>query len=60
MKAKIREVVCGLLFTTSSIKFVYFYSMIPDYPHKLFSDERCSFSLLMETLAMDEDKFRKG
>jgi hypothetical protein len=27
--------------------------MLPDYPHKLFSDERSSFSLLMETLAMD-------
>ena len=28
--------------------------MLPDYPHKLFSDERIHFSLLMETLAMDE------
>lgn len=27
--------------------------MRPDYPHKLFSDERHQFSLLMETLAMD-------
>jgi hypothetical protein len=27
--------------------------MLPDYPHKLFSDERNHFSLLMETLAMD-------
>jgi hypothetical protein len=27
--------------------------MLPDYPHKLFSDERNQFSLLMETLAMD-------
>jgi hypothetical protein len=27
--------------------------MIPDYPHKLFADQRRHFSLLMETLAMD-------
>jgi hypothetical protein len=27
--------------------------MIPDYPHKIFSDERNLFSLLMEMLAMD-------
>ena len=27
--------------------------MRPDYPHKIFNDERCNFSLLMETLAMD-------
>jgi hypothetical protein len=27
--------------------------MIPDFPHKLFEDERLGFSLLMETLAMD-------
>jgi hypothetical protein len=31
--------------------------MLPDYPHKLFSDERCDFSLLMETLAMGSLKF---
>jgi hypothetical protein len=28
--------------------------MLPDYPHKLFPDQRSSFNLLMETLAMDE------
>jgi len=28
--------------------------MRPDFPHKLFNDERLGFSLLMETLAMDE------
>jgi len=27
--------------------------MRPDYPHKLFSDHRSDFNLLMETLAMD-------
>jgi hypothetical protein len=27
--------------------------MLPDYPHKLFSDKRRHFELLMETLAMD-------
>jgi hypothetical protein len=27
--------------------------MIPDYPHKLFTDHRTDFSLLMEALAMD-------
>jgi hypothetical protein len=27
--------------------------MVPDFPHKLFNDERLNFSLLMETLAMD-------
>ena len=27
--------------------------MRPDYPHKIFSDERSDFNLLMETLAMD-------
>jgi hypothetical protein len=27
--------------------------MRPDYPHKLFKDQRNQFSLLMEALAMD-------
>jgi len=27
--------------------------MRPDYPHKIFSDLRLDFALLMETLAMD-------
>jgi hypothetical protein len=27
--------------------------MRPDYPHKLFTDHRKHFNLLMETLAMD-------
>jgi len=27
--------------------------MLPDYPHKLFTDQRRHFSLLMEALAMD-------
>jgi hypothetical protein len=26
--------------------------MLPDYPHKLFTDKRNHFELLMETLAM--------
>jgi len=30
-----------------------FQDMIPDYPHKLFSDKRNNYSLLMLTLAMD-------
>jgi hypothetical protein len=28
-------------------------TMQPDYPHKLFSDERSNYSLLMLALAMD-------
>jgi hypothetical protein len=31
--------------------------MRPDYPHKLFGDQRRDFSMLMETLAMDHDFF---
>jgi hypothetical protein len=27
--------------------------MLPDYPHKLFTDHRSNFNLLMEALAMD-------
>jgi hypothetical protein len=27
--------------------------MLPDYPHKIFNDKRCSYSLLMLALAMD-------
>jgi len=27
--------------------------MLPDYPHKIFSDKRSPYFLLMETLAMD-------
>jgi hypothetical protein len=27
--------------------------MLPDYPHKLFTDYRSNFNLLMEALAMD-------
>jgi hypothetical protein len=26
--------------------------MLPDYPHKIFEDQRDQFNLLMETLAM--------
>ncbi len=26
--------------------------MIPDYPHKIFSDKRFAYNLLMEALAM--------
>lgn len=29
--------------------------MLPDYPHKLFSDKRLNYVLLMEVLAMDAD-----
>ena len=28
--------------------------MRPDYPHKLFFDQRSNYFLLMETLAMDK------
>jgi len=28
-------------------------TMLPDYPHKIFSDKRFDYSLLMEALAMD-------
>jgi hypothetical protein len=31
--------------------------MLPDYPHKLFSDQRSDFNLLMEALAMDHEGF---
>jgi hypothetical protein len=31
----------------------YLCIMLPDYPHKLFSDHRSHFNLLMEALAMD-------
>jgi hypothetical protein len=30
-----------------------FVSMVPDYPYKTFGDERRSYCLLMEVLAMD-------
>ena len=33
--------------------FIFDLIMIPDYPHKRFSDKRNSYSLLMLTLAMD-------
>ena len=29
--------------------------MIPDYPHKIFSDKRINYTMLMVTLAMDSD-----
>jgi len=29
--------------------------MLPDYPHKLFTDKRNHFEWLMETLAMQAD-----
>jgi hypothetical protein len=29
--------------------------VIPDYPHKRFTDQRSDFNLLMETLAMDSN-----
>ena len=31
--------------------------MHPDYPHKLFSDQRLRFNLLIVTLAMDGARF---
>ncbi len=34
--------------------------MRPDYPHKIFSDFRDHFFLLMETLAMDAPLSPKG
>jgi hypothetical protein len=30
--------------------------MRPDFPHKLFSDQRGEFNLLMEALAMDSSR----
>jgi hypothetical protein len=30
--------------------------MLPDYPHKLFPDERIGFNLLMVSLAMDSSR----
>jgi hypothetical protein len=30
--------------------------MTPDYPHKLFADERLQYSLLMEALALDASR----
>jgi len=32
-------------------------AMRPDYPHKIFSDLRVNFSMLMEALAMDSSFF---
>lgn len=32
--------------------------MIPDYPHKIFSDKRCRYNLLMEVLAMGSNPGR--
>jgi hypothetical protein len=40
----------------SGVFVILQYAMRPDYPHKLFSDQRSRFSLLMETLAMDSNK----
>jgi hypothetical protein len=37
----------------AQIFIIFDYYMQPDYPHKLFSDKRNSYSLLMLTLAMD-------
>jgi hypothetical protein len=34
--------------------------MTPDYPHKLFTDERCQYNLLMEVLAMDDKTSTKN
>ncbi|MEO7924476.1 MAG: hypothetical protein ABIR30_12420 [Chitinophagaceae bacterium] len=38
---------------STSLRTFYLCTMIPDYPHKLFTDQRGDFNLLMETLAMD-------
>ena len=35
--------------------FLFLFPMRPDYAHKLFTDHRSHFSLLMETLAMDRN-----
>jgi hypothetical protein len=34
--------------------------MLPDYPHKVFTDKRSNYSLLMETLAMEAIQLVKG
>ncbi len=41
----------GFLFPLKSLHLGI--SMIPDYPHKIFGDKRCSYTLLMQMLAMD-------
>jgi hypothetical protein len=33
-------------------RVLYLYPMVPDYPYKTFGDERRSYCLLMEVLAM--------
>jgi hypothetical protein len=36
------------------IVFCYFcFHMLPDYPHKIFTDERLNFCLLIQSLAID-------
>ncbi len=37
----------------SLISFLSLYTMLPDYPHKIFADKRRHYNLLMEVLAMD-------
>jgi hypothetical protein len=33
---------------------IFVSTMTPDYPHKIFKDERRQYNLLMEVLAMDD------
>jgi hypothetical protein len=40
---------------STSLRTFYLCFVIPDYPHKLFTDHRSQFNLLMETLAMDSN-----
>jgi len=46
---------CGLRLRSVRLRTFIIFGLImtPDYPHKLFSDKRNSYSMLMLTLAMD-------
>lgn len=44
---------CRVTLLQSLQSLFYFCDMLPDYPHKLFSDKRSNYSLLMEVLATD-------
>lgn len=41
------------LFPTFTVRTGNPFDMVPDYPHKIFSDQRNRYCLLMEVLAID-------
>jgi hypothetical protein len=40
----------------NAVAVCYLYIMVPDYPHKLFSDHRNRYWLLVEALAMEVNR----